>query len=317
MTNAPPLATVLAAQRAALLRHDAATLRLLVRAWQPVQKRLNTDLERLLAAIGDKPPTANQLRRMVRYQTLIEQTQQAVDAYAAGALPRIVAAQRIAVGLAESHAGTLIGVGGVRVPVEAVNELVGALSDGSPLGDLLRTFGPDVASQAGETLVTGISSGKGLRTVAAEFRRVTGSTATRAALVARTETLRAYRGASLAAYQGSGLVKQWRWLSARQVRTCPTCWARDGKVFPVDEPFVSHPACRCSPIPVLPDVPVRASGPEVFATLPENDQRTILGPGRYELFRNGSLSLTDIPVEVDAGRWGKVLRQRTLGELTR
>jgi len=88
-------------------------------------------------------------------------------------------------------------------------------------------------------------------------------------------------------------------------------------IFDVDEPFVSHIQCRCTPIPVLPDVPVGATGADLFSRLEDAQQRGILGRGRFDLFKAGQMDITDIPVEVDAGRWGKALRQRTLGELKR
>jgi len=317
MSAGLPLAVVIAAQRAALLRQDAATLQLLLRSWLPVQARLNDSLARLLAAIGDETPTADQLRRMTRYQDLIEQTKTLTDGYAAGALPRITAAQRAATGMAGQHTAALLGPSGARLPVEAANELIAALGDGSPLENLLATFGDDAARAASQILVDGLATGRGLRLVASEFRKATGSSAVRAARISRTETLRVYRGATLETYkENRKIVKQWRWLSARQTRTCVSCWAMDGTLHDVDEPFVSHVQCRCTPIPVLPDVPVGATGAELFNRLDDAEQRGILGRGRFDLFKAGVLDITDIPVEVDAGRWGKALRQRTLRELS-
>ena len=316
MTNGPSIQAVIAAQRAALLRQDTATLQLLLRSWLPVQARLNDSLARLLAATDEERRTPDQLRRMTRYQDLIEQTKTLTDGYAAGALPRITAAQRAATAMAQQHTAVLLGPSGARLPVEATNELIAALSDGSPLENLLATFGDDAAKLASQTLVEGLATGRGLRQVASEFRKATGSSAVRAARISRTESLRAYRGATLETYkENRKIVKQWRWLSARQARTCVSCWARDGMVFEVDEPFISHIQCRCTPIPVLPDVPAGATGAQLFDRLEDAEQRGILGRGRFDLFKAGALDITDIPVEVDAGRWGKALRQRTLREL--
>ncbi len=322
MTAGLPLAVVIAAQRAALLRQDAATLQLLLRSWLPVQAKLNDSLARLIS--GEIEPRqllgetidAAKLREMRRFRDLIEQTKELTDGYAAGALPRITAAQRAATGLAQQHTAALLGPSGARLPVEATNELIAALSDGSPLENLLATFGDDAAKAASQTLVNGLATGRGLRVVASEFRKATGASAVRAARISRTETLRAYRGATLETYkENRNIVKQWRWLSARQARTCATCWAMDGTIHDVDEPFVSHIQCRCTPVGILPDVPAGATGATLFDALDASDQRKILGVGRFDLFKAGALDITDIPVEVDAGRWGKALRQRTLKEL--
>jgi len=47
----------------------------------------------------------------------------------------------------------------------------------------------------------------------------------------------------------SGLVDEWEWSSEEDA--CDFCAENNGKRFPVDEPFDTHPNCRCTPLPIL------------------------------------------------------------------
>jgi SPP1 gp7 family putative phage head morphogenesis protein len=72
----------------------------------------------------------------------------------------------------------------------------------------------------------------------------------RAALIARTELATAYAQGALtrARERGDSYV---RVLASNDERVCPTCAARNGRVYPVDRvvlPF--HPRCRCVVVPV-------------------------------------------------------------------
>jgi SPP1 gp7 family putative phage head morphogenesis protein len=51
--------------------------------------------------------------------------------------------------------------------------------------------------------------------------------------------------------QESELVKKWEWLVTNDDKTCEDCLANSGKIFELDEPFDSHPNCRCTLIPRL------------------------------------------------------------------
>lgn len=77
-------------------------------------------------------------------------------------------------------------------------------------------------------------------------------TKTRADMVARTETIRAYNRAAINQYQRYG-VKKFVWIFAGDERSCPICEERDGATYEigeVDEPPI-HPNCRCTIYPVV------------------------------------------------------------------
>lgn len=82
--------------------------------------------------------------------------------------------------------------------------------------------------------------------------------AARAAIIARTETTRAYSLGSITAFQVSGVVDRLEWLTAQDEKTCPECAALDGQVTVMGQSFdggvmfpPAHPNCRCAILPVL------------------------------------------------------------------
>ena len=93
-------------------------------------------------------------------------------------------------------------------------------------------------------------------------------------------------------------------------------------MHPLDEPFVSHIMCRCAPVPLTTSfadlgfagVPeTRASvapGPDVFARLPGDRQRRILGPGAWQAYHDGDFALPDLVGRKDDVRWGPSLYRR-------
>ncbi len=93
----------------------------------------------------------------------------------------------------------------------------------------------------------------------------------RAALIARAELANAYAQGALtrARERGDAYV---RVLASNDERVCPTCAARNGRVYPVDRvvlPF--HPRCRCVPVPV-PDESVQERNPAVRAVLLDSER---------------------------------------------
>src|SRR4029434_758818 len=120
----------------------------------------------------------------------------------------------------------------------AVEQLVGTLGDGSPLVARLRRLPGDGRAAVDKALIEGRTTGESARQVASRMRDAFGGNLTDAMRVARTEMLRAYRESSRATYQAnSRLIVGWQWLSARQPRTCPVCWALDGQIFPLEKPL--------------------------------------------------------------------------------
>lgn len=116
----------------------------------------------------------------------------------------------------------------------------------------------------------------------------------------------------------SDLVKGYQWVATLDLKTCLVCGGLDKKIWKPDEPMRQPPAhinCRCSIVPALKsfsDIGVKTvrEMPESFRasmngaiprslsydqwlkTQPEDFQRQILGPKRFELYKSGKVRLS-------------------------
>lgn len=343
MTNAPAsqIDEAIERHRAALLRQDTAVLDVVNRRWRVVQARLQRDVDALLDTVGDTPITPGQLRRLQRYQDLLEQTEQQVQTYADGLAPIIQAGQRTAIAQAGEQARALVlAQMGDRatwntLPVAATNEMIGALQDGSPLTEYLGQFGPSAAAAAEEALISGVARGVGVKVLTAELEKIfgkrgaadPGAIGRKAMLTSRQSILGAYRSASLENYKAnSDIIEGWIWHASLSRRTCAICWSMHGTLHKVDEPFASHIACRCSPVPLtkswealglkgIPETrPDIESGADAFARLSGAEQREVLGPGKLELYLAG-VPLSAFVQETQSRVWGKGRRVRALRDI--
>jgi SPP1 gp7 family putative phage head morphogenesis protein len=246
--------------------------------------------------------------------------------------PIITSGQVAAITMAERHAQTSLiaalgttplqvaqaGVVISRLPVGAMNAMVGRLADGSPLSRLLAELGPEASNAIKGVLLKGVAQGYNPRKVAREMRKSLGGNMSRALRISRNEQLRAYREASLEAYrQNEGLVHGWLWIASLSPRTCPLCIAEHGSFHPLNEPFASHISCRCSPVPWtksfaelgiegVPDTrpPLPESGESWFARQSPQYQESLLGPGKYEAYRAGQIQLSDLVGRRNDPNWG-------------
>lgn len=132
------------------------------------------------------------------------------------------------------------------------------------------------------------------------------------------EQFRAYREAMLAQWRyNERYVTGWIWVSQRDSRTCLSCWALDGTWFPIWEPFSDHPNGRCYPEPALAGEENRFAGrgEKEFISLPEDIQLDIMGPGKYNLWRQGKVKLSDFIDEYNDPLWGRMYREKPLKKL--
>lgn len=203
-----------------------------------------------------------------------------------------------------------------RAPLEAVRAAVGS-QQGETLTRLFSALSADVGRRVRDSLNAGLISGRNPRAIGRELRQTVGLTASRAEVIARTETLRAYRVATLMAYEANG-VTSYRRLSAKNSRTCALCLALDGRVQRTDEVMPAHPQCRCTVVPIVTEPglvqPPRETGAEWFARQSADLQRSMLGPGGYEAYQAGASLAAFVRVRHDAD-WGPVLERKRLSEV--
>jgi SPP1 gp7 family putative phage head morphogenesis protein len=113
----------------------------------------------------------------------------------------------------------------------------------------LLVHGEEFASRASQSIVSGIARGSSWRKVATEIRQATGVTRREAEKVVRTESAQAHDEGHRAAYADQGIEYVQR-IATLDVRCCPTCAARAGSVYKLEEAqAVLHPHDRCRLIP--------------------------------------------------------------------
>jgi SPP1 gp7 family putative phage head morphogenesis protein len=104
-------------------------------------------------------------------------------------------------------------------------------------------------------LIEGMDAGKAPRVIAKEISESTAVERTRAELIARTETMKAFNRSAESQYKRHD-VQNVKWLAAQDERTCDECGAYDGQEYPIDShpDCPAHPRCRCVLLPVIPEV---------------------------------------------------------------
>lgn len=324
---------VSAQYRRELLRLEAKATERILKAYAIAWEEIDAELQKLLTAYlsaSAKGETIKRswLDRQGRLEALRDQTARAMQRFGQQTSHIVIAGQESAIERGIRHAEGLvrtsvagtpkasIGTSWNRVPEESLRHLVGTLSDGSPLRDVLRKFGGESAGAVETKLIEGLSMGRNpretARRMAAAVEGASGQTRTKALTISRTETLRPYRSASLENYQAnSDVVSGWMWNAALDDRTCPVCWAMHGTIHELSEEFGSHPNCRCSPVPIVkPEFAMTdrkvETGEERFARLPEESQLSILGPSKLAAYQAGEIRLSDLVGTRQDDRWGLI-----------
>jgi SPP1 gp7 family putative phage head morphogenesis protein len=330
------------ARRALLAVEERAALAITA-AYQPVIDGLAENLAALtdlIARAGRVTPAW--LDRQDRYRQLLEQLETDLAVFAGAAAARTAGAQAEAVPLADEHAHALaiaaLGPGPPGGDLEVhghfepqaptlATELAGSATDGTPLGLLLLDVALEGARATRDTLRYAISTRLDPDALTEAVQQEAHEPLTRALTLHRTETLGAYRRATDVAYQQSTIIRQWRWHAAIGERTCVVCLAMHGTLHPVTEPLSSHPACRCTQLPVVPSWedlgfagvpdhrPVLQTGEEAFARLTRHEKLVVVGPAKLVLLESGEVTLMDMVRKTHSRRWGPGLREATVTEL--
>lgn len=310
------------------LAREARTAKRLRALYRRAEKLILVDIRKLVAKVeaaqrAGLPVQAAWLVNIDSANELLARLRSHIDQFSMAAGNTVAGATQTAAIDGARQAAGMARAAGVSSGFRRLNEaqivdLIGAMEPGSPLYDLFADLGPRATARARGILGEAATIGKNPRVVAKQLaRNVQNLAETRALLIARTETMRASRSATLRSYRAnSDVVIGWRWMSAKNSRTCPVCLAMDGKEFPLSVDFASHPACRCAATPITDaSDPPGESGEEWFARQPEEVQRKILGPSKLALYKDGKLELGDLVVETDHPRWGKGRTEATLASL--
>ncbi|MBL8048128.1 MAG: minor capsid protein [Chthonomonas sp.] len=319
------LYAVLERRRRALLRGEKKMAREIIAAYRNYESALDERLGKVAklihaAQVAGTDVNPLWLTEQSQVRELLVAIRAETQRFAEASATAIARRQKELVGLAGVDAIDLIKSTGVvgslsRVPIEQLQDLVGILGSGSPLREIFAEFGEKAVRGAFVALTKTVGSGPA--TIARELHKeLDGLSKHRALLIARTETNRTYRTATLRNFvANSDVVTGWRWASARDRRTCPICLAMDGSEHPLTEQMASHAACRCSMVPmILGYTPSRKTGEEWLRDQMPEIQQAVLGKTRYELWNSGQLTMREMVQQKPNFRWGpstvlKPLRQ--------
>lgn len=186
---------------------------------------------------------------------------------------------------------------------------------GGPLQELFSAVSGAAIEEVKAAFGYAMAAGSGPGPLARAIRNAGDVSKHRAATIARTETLRVYRETTRKIYQDNAdLVKGFIWVARLTSRTCAVCWAMHGSFHLTNEPFGTHPNCRCVMVPFMGGKNPVTLGATVFKNLPEEKQIAILGPGKHELYKQG------VPIKYAVGyaqhpKWGPVRYERSIAEM--
>lgn len=118
----------------------------------------------------------------------------------------------------------------------------------------LRKHGERFAETTAEIVASGIAEGRSGDRIVSDMRDRLGVVKSRAEVIVRTETLRAYNEASNNYYAQNG-IEQVLYYATADDRSCPICAPRGGKIYKRTSIRVPvHPRCRCFLSPWDPDI---------------------------------------------------------------
>lgn len=310
----PDLQSLINQFRAQLLRRDAQAERAIISAFALVLRRLEAEINALEFDLTSQGESLTQSYALMRFRALQGQIEREMRVFGAVVNAQIREAQADVIRAAVTQAPQLIAAGlpGFvatdfnRLSIRALQDLVGALQDGSPLRNLLDRLGPTLSQRAQEALIEGLALGRGPIRVARELQQTVEMGRSQAIRIARTEILRAYRSSSQRTYQeNKDVVKGWIWFASLSSRTCLMCLLMHGTKHRLDEPFASHPMCRCTPLPEtmsfaelgiegVEETPiVEQTGLEWLQKQDAETLRGIMGEPAYKAWKAGEVGLED------------------------
>jgi len=298
-------------------------LRAYERAWKRIRRNLDlltTKIERAIAAGAEITPAW--FYQEARFRGLLDEINDRYQQLAKECYEFTNAVSTVTVSLGAKHARamgkTVVGeFAGLHA--NAVENIVGLLSRG-PVRALFLNLGP-LALRSATLLVDAVVAGENPRKAGRRLAQaIEELTKKRAVLIARTEIIRGYRMASQQTYQlNSDVLVGWRWTAAKTRATCAVCLALDGEIFPVSETLSSHPACRCSMVPVSRlklGAAELQTGEEWFKSLPAFAQNRIFGSAKKgALYRAGGFALKDAVRSKYNAVWGKTWEPVPMKEL--
>lgn len=241
---------------------DSKATKAMATAYSRTIDTLIPKFDKALAEIAADPTNINAAFKMQRLGSLLKQSREAWGEYADATATALTTAQEAAANAGAKISGRLITQSLTNGPVplrggfdylpkSALKELIGSLSDGSPLRTLTDAVAGNMATSMNRLILTGLTTGVNPRETSRQIGQLFSAERNRLDTIVRTETLRAAReGSRKNMLNNTDVVKGWQWYSRRDRRTCAVCFAMHGEMFELKTRMATHPNCRCTMIPV-------------------------------------------------------------------
>lgn len=333
------LDTTLRSLRTAALRTERQAQRAILAAWSRALTALTpfitTAIAQAIAAQSSAPGGASiAIASLPAVRALAAAFGRELPAFGIAAAVAVQEGARAAGSLAPELAGRAIlaALGtpppGALVPHIVTSVLFVPNENAAQIAATIARLAPGLGDAGAKAIADGVRRGLGPRAIAREVQGVARVAPQRALIISRTTVNEGFRRASLATMrQNAGVLEGWVWVCAQSRRTCAACWAKHGSFHPLDEPMATHPCCRCAMaprtkswealgFPGVPDTrPENRDGAALFTELSEEDQRFILGPGKFGLWQSGAITLADLAVDTFSAVYGRGMREAGLREL--
>lgn len=290
----------------------------------PYQQNLTDRLLRDYAANGVL--RESDVRRWSEYTRLLARIEIEMDDFAAIARGETagLAEQMLPLGIdgaealtvaSAGDAGAVIASNFLRPDPEAIVRLIDFV-DGRAFRSNWNAFGRNAAQSFADALITSIAQGKNPRVIASMMASWYGFPYSWAENAARTTQIWSYRLANHATYLANDrILDGWWWSSAQDVRTCISCWDRHGEVHPLTDVLNDHHRGRCAPIPLIKGQGRPRPGRVRFESLPEPQQREIMGVGLFDAWKSGDVRWGNFSRPYQDNVFGEMLRAATQKEL--
>jgi hypothetical protein len=218
---------------------------------------------------------------------------------------------------AENMAGVIVDTTSWVRPNPAAVRAAVNYADSPAMQAAVNQFGLNASQNINDLLIVAVAQGRSpyeIAQIISDWKNVPYSWAEN---MARTTQIWSARTATHEGYRANPrIVSGWMWLSAKDKRTCISCWSMDGMIFPVSKTLNDHHRGRCTPAPISPysrwNVGYR-TGRERFAELSQADQRAIFhNKSLYDAFMNGEVGWGDLSEPYQNDIFGEMQRASSL-----
>lgn len=303
-----------------------------LRAWDELLPAWHTVVEDILANLRDGEwPPAHMINRLLSLSAAVTSTSRSLEGLAVQAQTQmstsamsIVAAVAAAepIVIASQYPAAVAAAAAMQTTQQILPTALDAIVARST-GRIVSRTSPlpeEVLEEIRRVLIFGVAVGqnprKAARLMLRRIKTAFNGGLSRLMVIARTEMLDAHREASRYAHAANeDVLAGWQWICALDRRSCPACWSMHGRVFPLSEPGpLGHPQCRCARVPKvktwaelgidLPESDDRVpDAQQRFWSLPKDVQLKIMGPGRLELLRSGTIRWEDLAMRKENPDW--------------